>query len=51
MEETIKTLPNCEMSSFAKWIAKATEQYFKNPDVQRRFEEWKKQEQQKSSNK
>lgn len=48
--ESIKTLPDCDLYIFAKQIAKATEQYFKNPDVQRRFEEWKKQEQQKMKN-
>lgn len=26
--------------SFAKWVAKATQKYFENPDVQKRFKEW-----------
>lgn len=37
----ITTLPSYELNSFARWVAKATEAYFKNPDVQKRFEAWK----------
>ena len=40
---TASTLPAYEMNSFALWVAKATEQYFENPDVKRRFEEWKRE--------
>ena len=36
----ISTLPTYEANSFAKWVAKATEKYFENEDVKRRFEEW-----------
>ena len=39
---TISTLPQYELNSFARWVAKATEAYFENPDVQKRFEEWQK---------
>ena len=39
----ISTLPTYEINSFARWVAEATEQYFENPDVKRRFEEWKKE--------
>lgn len=39
----ISTLPKYETNSFARWVAEATECYFENPDVKRRFEEWKKE--------
>lgn len=39
----ISTLPKYETNSFARWVADATERYFENPDVKRRFEEWKKE--------
>ena len=39
----LSTLPPYEAKSFMLWIAKATEAYFENPDVKRRFEEWKKE--------
>lgn len=39
----IKTLPTYEAQSFISWVAEATERYFENPDVKRRFEEWKKE--------
>lgn len=39
----ISTLPKYETNSFARWVAEATERYFENPDVKRRFEEWKKE--------
>ena len=39
----ISTLPTYEMNSFARWVAKATLKYFENPDVQERFEQWKKE--------
>lgn len=38
---SISTLPTYEINSFARWVAEATERYFENPDVKRRFEEWK----------
>lgn len=37
----ISTLPSYETRSFARWVAKATLAYFENPDVKRRFKEWK----------
>lgn len=39
----IKTLPTYEAQSFISWVAEATERYFENPDVKRRFEDWKKE--------
>lgn len=42
--ENISTLPKYESLSFARWLAKATEEYFKDPEVQRRFAEWQKKE-------
>ena len=38
---TISTMPSFEMRRFARWLARATEQYFENPDVKSRFEKWK----------
>lgn len=39
----LSTLPTYEAKSFMLWVAEATERYFENPDVKRRFEEWKKE--------
>lgn len=39
----IKTLPTYETNSFARWVARTVEKYFENPDVQKRFEAWKKE--------
>lgn len=39
----LSTLPPYEAKSFMLWLAEATEAYFQNPDVKRRFEEWKKE--------
>ena len=39
----LSTMPEYELNHFALWVAKATEAYFENPDVKRRFEEWKKE--------
>ena len=46
MSSALETLPAYESMSFARWLAKATEEYFKDPDVQRRFEAWKKEREQ-----
>ncbi len=43
----IQTIPKCDMDSFARWVAKATIAYFEDPDVRRRFEEWKKEREKK----
>lgn len=43
----IETLPKYEMDSFALWVARATELYFKDPENQRRFKEWQKEERRK----
>ena len=32
-----------EFRHFMRWLAKATEKYFEDPEVQKRFEEWKKE--------
>ena len=42
-EQTTIRLPAYEEKSFARWVAKATEEYFKNPEVKKRFEKWKKE--------
>lgn len=39
----ISTLPPYEKKSFARWVARETLKYFENPDVQARFEKWKKE--------
>ena len=38
---SITTLPTYETKSFARWVAQATEKYFENEEVQKRFENWK----------
>ncbi len=43
----ISTLPAYEKREFLRWVAKATEEYFKNPDVQKRFKEWQERMQKK----
>ena len=40
---TVSTLPTYELNSFSRWVAAATVAYFEDPDVQRRFQEWKKE--------
>ena len=44
----LSTMPEYEMKSFSRWLVKAVEKYFEDPDVQRRFEEWQKEEQRKN---
>lgn len=39
----ISTLPPYEKKSFARWVYQSTLAYFENPDVQARFEKWKKE--------
>lgn len=49
----LETMPIYEARSFAEWVAKATEEYFKDPDVKRRFKKWQKEQkelQKKSDN-
>ncbi len=45
----IKTLPSCEITSFARWIARTVEKYYEDPDVKRRFDEWDKEQTQKNA--
>lgn len=40
MVSELSTMPEYELRRFARWVAEATEAYFQNPDVKRRFEEW-----------
>lgn len=40
---TLSTLPTYDINNFARWVADATERYFENPDVKRRFEKWKRE--------
>lgn len=46
----LSTLPPYEAKSFFLWVAKATEAYFENPDVKKRFEEWKKERKKREAN-
>ena len=39
----ILTLPTFEANSLYRWVANATLAYFENPEVQARFEQWKKE--------
>lgn len=39
----LSTMPTYELNRFALWVAEAAERYFENPDVKKRFEEWKKE--------
>ena len=39
----LSTLPAFEMNNFSRWVVKQTLKYFENPDVQARFEKWKKE--------
>ena len=47
----IQTVPKREMKSFCRWVAQATEKYFENPEVQKRFEAWKKERDQNEQTK
>lgn len=42
-ENVLDTMPPVEMRIFCRWVAKATEAYFQNPDVKSRFENWQKE--------
>lgn len=39
----MSTLPTYEAESFSRWLVKATESYFENPDVKKRFNAWRKE--------
>ena len=39
----LSTLPTYEMNNFSRWVVKETLAYFENPDVQARFEKWKRE--------
>lgn len=43
----LSTMPTYELNNFARWLAKATEAYFNDPDVKRRFEAWQKEQEEK----
>lgn len=45
----IETLPAYELKSFLRWVARATEKYFEDPEVQRRFESWQKERAEKQA--
>lgn len=39
----LASMPAYETTAFLRWVAKAAESYFDDPDVKRRFEEWRKE--------
>lgn len=39
----LSSMPVYEMRSFSRWLIKTVTAYFDDPDVQRRFEAWKKE--------
>ena len=45
-ENILETLPGYEMRQFCRWLAKATEEYFKREDVKERYEKWLKEKEQ-----
>ena len=47
---SITTLPEYESRSFAKWLVRATLKYFEDPEVARRFEAWKREQNEKLQN-
>lgn len=47
----VSTLPSWEMKSFCRKIARMTEQYFKDPEVQKRFEIWQAERKKKEEEK
>lgn len=38
----LENLPEYEKKQFIRWVAEAAQEHFKDPENQRRFEEWKK---------
>lgn len=40
MKSELETMPGWELKHFCRWVYKATEEYFKDPDVQRRYQEF-----------
>ncbi len=45
----LATLPGFERKRFFRMIAKAAEEYLKDPENKKRFEEWKKEEARKKA--
>ncbi len=45
----ISTTPTWELNHFCLWVARATEAYFKDPDVQRRYNEWMKEKEREAN--
>ena len=39
----MSTLPAYETRRLSKWLIQATEAYFENPDVKKRFDAWRKE--------
>lgn len=46
----ILNMPEYDAKFFMRWVAKATEEYFKRPGVQERYQKWLKEEEEKKKN-
>ena len=46
-ELDIKTLPKWEFDNLCRYIVNATREYMKDPENKKRFEEWKKEQEEK----
>ena len=42
--QDILNIPEYDAKFFMRWVAKATEEYFKKPEVQERYQKWLKEE-------
>ena len=45
----LETMPGWEMKYFCRWVVKAAQEYFKDPDVQRRFAEFLEEKKRKAA--
>ncbi len=45
----IDTLPAYERRYFLRWIARAAEEYLKDPEVRKRYEAWEKEQAEKET--
>lgn len=45
----LETMPGWELKYFLRWVARATEEYFKDPEVQRRYNEFLEEKKRKAA--
>lgn len=45
----LSTLPAYDARRFYRWIAETVEKYFENPENEKKFEEWRKQREEKEN--